>query len=155
MGICTGLDNQYDQMKKTIVLLLYILFSLTTFTLSAQVTITEVVSEKSSGVSNKPGVSKKSGDSTCISVFQNADSLQQGQEHVITVKGCQDLKLLKVLLAGSTAEINDKGVAKMSRTSGLIGTHSFPVSIEYRDKDGNLKKESYIVTYKVSKALSQ
>lgn len=142
-------------MKNTIALLFYILFSLTTLTLSAQSTITEVVSEKSQGVSYKLGVSKKSGDSTCISVSQNSDSLQQGQEVVITVKGCQNLEMLKVLVSGSTAEINDKGVAKVSRTSGMIGTHSIPVSIVYRDKDGNLKTESYTVTYKVKKALSQ
>jgi hypothetical protein len=142
-------------MKNTVVLLFYILFSLTTLTLSAQSTITEVVSEKSQGVSNKLGVSKKSGDSTCISVSQNSDSLQQGQEVVITVKGCQNLEMLKVLVSGITAEINDKGVAKMSRTSGMIGTHNIPVSIVYRDKDGNLKTESYTVTYKVRKALSQ
>lgn len=142
-------------MKITVVLLFYILFSLTTLTLSAQSTITEVVSEKSQGVSNKLGVSKKSGDSTCISVSQNSDSLQQGQEVVITVKGCQNLEMLKVLVSGITAEINDKGVAKMSRTSGMIGTHNIPVSIVYKDKDGNLKTESYTVTYKVKKALSQ
>ena len=124
-------------------------------TLSAQSTITEVVSEKSQGVSYKLGVSKKSGDSTCISVSQNSDSLQQGQEVVITVKGCQNLEMLKVVVSGITAEINDKGVAKMSRTSGMIGTHNIPVSIVYRDKDGNLKTESYTVTYKVMKALSQ
>ena len=123
--------------------------------LSAQITITEVVSDKSPGVSYKLGVSKKSGDSTCISVSQNSDSLQQGQEVVITVKGCQNLEMLKVLVSGSTVEINDKGIAKLSRKSGMIGTHSIPVSIVYRDKDGNLKTESYTVTYKVMKALSQ
>jgi hypothetical protein len=142
-------------MKNTVFLLFYILFSVTSLTLCAQSTITEVVSEKSQGVSNKLGVSKKSGDSTCISVSQNSDSLQQGQEVVITVKGCQNLEMLKVLVSGIIAEINDKGVAKMSRTSGLIGTHNIPVSIVYRDKDGNLKTESYTVTYKVMKALSQ
>ena len=142
-------------MKNTVALLFYILFSLTTLTLSAQSTITEVVSEKSQGVSYKLGVSKKSGDSTCISVSQNSDSLQQGQEVVITVKGCQNLEILKVLVSGSTVEINDKGVAKLSRTSGMIGTDSIPVSIVYRGKDGNLKTESYTATYKVKKALSQ
>ena len=142
-------------MKNTVALLFYILFSLTTLTLSAQSTITEAVSEKSQGVSYKLGVSKKSGDSTCISVSQNSDSLQQGQEVVITVKGCQNLEMLKVLVSGSTVEINDKGVAKLSRISGMIGTHSIPVSIVYRDKDGNLKTESYTVTYKVKKTLSQ
>ena len=142
-------------MKNTVALLFYILFSLTTLTLSAQSTITEVVSEKSQGVSYKLGVSKKSGDSTCISVSKNSDSLQQGQEVVITVKGCQNLEMLKVLVSGSTVEINDKGVAKLSRASGMIGTHSVPVSIVYRDKDGNLKTESYTVTYKVNKTLSQ
>src|SRR5690606_14752025 len=115
-------------MKKTGVLLFYILFSLTTLTLSAQKRIIEVVSEKSQGVSNKLGVSKKSGDSTCISVFQNSDSLQQGQEVVITVKGCQNLEMLKVLVSGSIVKINDKRVAKMSKTSGMIGTHNIPVS---------------------------
>lgn len=124
-------------------------------TLSAQIKITEVVSEKSQGDSYKLGVSKKSGDSTCISVSQNSDSLQQGQEFVITVKGCQNLEMLKVLVSGSIVEINDKGIAKLSRTSGMIGTHSIPVSIVYRDKDGNLKTESYTATYKVKKALSQ
>jgi len=123
--------------------------------LSAQRIITEVVSEKSQGVSTNLGVSKMSGDSTCIRVSQNSDSLQQGQEVVITVKGCQTLEMLKVLISGSIVEINDKGVAKMSRKSGMIGTHDIPVSIVYRDKDGNLKTESYKVTYKVWKALSQ
>jgi hypothetical protein len=142
-------------MKISVVLLFYIFFSLTTLTLSAQSTITEVVSEKSQGVSEKLGVSKKSGDSTCIRVSQNSDSLQQGQEVVITVKDCQNLEMLKVLVSGITAEINDKGVAKLSRTSGMIGTHNIPVSIVYRDKDGNQKTESYTVTYKVRKAPSQ
>ena len=142
-------------MKKTGVLLFYILFSLTTLTLSAQKTIIEVVSEKSQGVSNKLGVSKKSGDTTCIRVSQSSDNLQQGKEVIITVKGCQNLEMHKVLVGGITAEINDKGVAKLSRTSGMIGTHNIPVTIVYRDKDGNLKTESYTVTYKVRKALSQ
>lgn len=142
-------------MKNTVVLLFYILFSFATLTLSAQRTITEVVSEKSQGVSYKLGVSKNSGDSTCISVSLNSDSLQQGQEVVITVKGCQNLEMLKVLVSGSIVKINDKGVAKMSSTSGMIGTNSIPVSIVYRDKDGNLKTESYTVTYKVRKAPSQ
>lgn len=142
-------------MKISVVLLFYVFFSLTTLTLSAQSTITEVVSEKSQRVSEKLGVSKKSGDSTCIRVSQNSDSLQQGQEIVITVKGCQNLELLKVLVSGIKVEINDKGVAKLSRTSGMIGTHNIPVSIVYKDKDGNLKTESYTATYKVWKAPSQ
>ena len=86
---------------------------------------------------------------------QSSDNLQQGKEVIITVKGCQNLEMLKVLVGGITAEINDKGVAKLSRTSGMIGTHTIPVSIVYRDKDGNLKTESYTVTYKVRKAPSQ
>ena len=142
-------------MKNTVVLLFYILFSFATLTLSAQRTITEVVSEKSQGVSYKLGVSKNSGDSTCISVSQNSDSLLQGQEVVITVKGCQNLEMLKVLVSGSIVKINDKGVAKMSSTSGMIGTNSIPVSIVYRVKDGYLKTETYTVTYKVRKAPSE
>jgi len=96
-----------------------------------------------------------SGDSTCISVSQNSDSLLQGQEVVITVKGCQNLEMLKVLISGIKAEINDKGIAKMSMTSEMIGTNSIPVSIVYRVKDGYLKTETYTVTYKVRKAPSE
>ncbi|MBL0270085.1 MAG: hypothetical protein IPP99_15830 [Chitinophagaceae bacterium] len=99
-------------MKNTIVLFLYFLFSLTTLTLRSQIRITEVVSEKSQNVSHKLGVLKMSGDSTCISVSQNSDSLLQGQEVVITVKGCQNIEMLKVLISGIKAEINDKGIAK-------------------------------------------
>jgi hypothetical protein len=142
-------------MKISVVLLFYIFFSLTTATLSAQSTITEVVSEKSQRVSEKLGVAKMSGDSTCIRVSQNSDSLQKGQEVVITVKGCQNLEMLEVLVSGIKVKINDNGVAKMSRTSGMIGTHNIPVSIVYKDKDGNIKTESYTATYKVRKAPSQ
>ena len=142
-------------MKFSKFLLFYFFLSLTTLTLSAQSVITELVAEKSQVVLKKLGVSKKSGDTTCIRVSQNSDSLQQGQEVVITVKGCQNLEMLKVIVSGIPAEINEKGVAKFSRTSGMIGTHSIPVSIVYRDKDGNLKTESYTVTYKVRKAQYQ
>lgn len=142
-------------MKNTVAFLFYILFSLTTLTLSAQRIFTEVVSEKSQGIPNKLGVLKKSGDSTCISVSLNSDSLLQGQQVIITVKGCQDLEILKVMVSGVILEINDKGVAEMSRKSGMIGIHNIPVSIVYRVKDDNLKTESYTVTYQVSKALSQ
>ena len=142
-------------MKFSKFLLFYIFLSLTTLTLSAQSSTTEVVAEKSQVVSKKLGVSKKSGDTTCIRVSQSSDNLQQGKEVIITVKGCQNLEMLKVLVGGITAEINDKGVAKLSRTSGMIGTHTIPVSIVYRDKDGNLKTESYTVTYNVRKAPSQ
>jgi len=142
-------------MKFSKFLLFYIFLSLTTLTLSAQSVITEVVAEKSQIVSKKLGVSKNSGDSSCIRVSQNLDSLQQGEEVVITVIGCQNLQMIKVLISGSSAEINDKGVAKLGRTSEMIGIHNIPVSIVYRDKNGNLKAESYTITYKVRKALSQ
>lgn len=142
-------------MKISVVLLFCIFFSLTTLTLSAQNTITEVVSEKSQGVSKELGVAKNSGDSTCIRVSQNSDSLQQGQEVVITVKGCQNLEILKVSISGIMVKIKDKGFAKLSMRSGMIGTHNVPVSIVYKDKDRNLKTESYTVTYQVRQASSQ
>lgn len=142
-------------MKFSKFLLFYIFLSLTTLTLSAQSVITEVVAEKSQIVSKKLGVSKNSGDTSCIRVSQNLDSLQQGEEVVITVIGCQNLEMIKVLISGISTKINDKGVAKLGRTSEMIGTHNIPISIVYRDKNGNLKAESYTVTYKVRKALSQ
>ena len=139
-------------MKFSVVLLFYIFLSLTTLTLSAQGSTTiEVVSEKSKVVSKKLGVSKQSGGKTCIRVSQNSDNFQQGQEVIITVKGCKNLKMHKVLVSGFAVEINDKEIAKMSRRSGMIGTHTIPVDIVYSDKDGNLKTESYTVVYKVRK----
>ena len=142
-------------MKFRVVPLFYIFLSLTTLTLRAQSSTTEVVAEKSQVVSKKLGVSKKSGDKSCIRVSQNSNNLQQGQEVVITVKGCQNFKIQKVLVSGIPAVINDKGIAKLSEPSGMIGTHIIPVDIVFTDKEGNLKTESYTVTYKVRKALSQ
>jgi hypothetical protein len=142
-------------MKFSAFLLFYIFLSLTTLSLSAQSSTTEVVAEKSIVVSKKLGVSKQSGETTCIRVSQNSESLQQGQEVVITVKGCKNLKMHKVLVSGSEVEINDKGIAKLSRRAGMIGTHTIPVDIVFIGKDPNHKTESYTVTYEVRKSLSQ
>jgi gliding motility-associated protein GldM len=87
-------------------------------------------------------------------VGQNAKYLMPGQELEITagLGAFSKSKLPDITIGGSRVSLNEKGMAVYKMAAGTIGNHSVPVTVAFRDQDGNPQTRTFKVDYTVGQA---
>ena len=87
-------------------------------------------------------------------VGQNAKYLMPGQELEITagLGAFSKSKLPDISIGGSRVSLNEKGMAVYKTAAGTIGNHSVPVTVAFKDQDGNPQTRTFNVEYTVGQA---
>jgi gliding motility-associated protein GldM len=87
-------------------------------------------------------------------VGQSSKYLMPGQELEITagLGAFSKKNLPTITIGGSTASLDENGVANYKTAGGGIGNHTIPVVVSFTDQDGNPQTRKYDVTYTVGQA---